>query len=337
MNNNYLKMTRLFTSKGGLDYCTSTNFDEDYRKIYPKLSPKQIFALAIAYPDPDYRDLTQKINSKFKVSEVVLGAGCEDLIIKSCQIIKEKNWKVGVVLPTFYRIIDNLGKYTNIPAKEFGKRNYRNLQALWIVNPNPLSGDIIDKNILLNIIRKNPITIFLIDETAIFFLQNWRDYSLLSDYKSTNNFVVLTSLSKLYGISGLRAGFATGNKTFLADLKAKNSTFPVTNITNFFVQKILDEDKFFENIRTKIDKNKRSVEKLLALNPNIEIKKSVTNCVFARFKNSRNLFKELLNLGIVGLNLDTQPGIDKKGFVRLTVHSSQKRHPILMDKLTKLK
>jgi len=84
---------------------------------------------------------------------------------------KNNNWKTGVVVPTFYRIIDNLADYTVIPNKNFNIIDYRIFDIVWIVNPNPLTGKYTPKALIKLILKKNPRTMFVVDETEIFFLK----------------------------------------------------------------------------------------------------------------------------------------------------------------------
>jgi len=336
MNGNYLKKILNLLRKGYLDYCISSNYDEDYAKYFPSLSARDVFKLSVHYPDSRYQTLVEILRKKFKLGNIILGDGCEDLIVRICQVIEDKNWKVGVVTPTFYRITDMLETYTLIPYKNLENWNYRNLDAVWIINPNPLSGWILPKEVINTLVKDNPKTMFVVDETAIFFLQDWKKVSLLGNCNKTSNLIVLTSFSKFFGLSGLRVGFAAGNKNLLFEVNLRRLTFPISNLTSYIVEKVIDKDDFLKRIRNKINKNKKEVEMILSKNPNIETKPSDTNCVFCRLRNGQNLYKKLLEVGVIGLDLDSQLGIEEKGLVRLTIHSSRKRHNTLVDRLKKL-
>ena len=64
---------------------------------------------------------------------------------------------------------------------------------------------------------------------------------------------------------------------------------------------------------------------------------SATNCVFFKSNKELDLFKHLLELGVISLNLDTQDGNKLPGAIRITIHSSPTKHKYLLDKLGSLR
>ena len=270
------------------------------------------------------------------LQNIILGSGCEDLIIRLSEIITNKRLKVLIATPTFYRISDNLKRAQKKSFEDIEKIKLEKFQALWVVNPNPLTGKVVSKKVLISLIKNNPKTLFILDETAIFFLTNWKMYSLLNECKKYKNIMVLTSLGKMHAATGLRIGFAAGNKELLKAMQNKGLTFPISSLSEYLIRKILSDKSFINNIRRKIKKNKTEVENILSTAKNIEIKPSVTNCVFCRYKENNLIYRKLLRLGIVSLNLDSQEGIKDKGWVRITIHSSKIKQNNLINKLTHL-
>lgn len=334
MNGNYLKSTRGLIDKGGLDYCTSSNIDDNFHKYFPSLSAKDLFKLSVTYPNGFSKNLVEIIKQQFNLKNVVLGAGCEDLILRICQITKDKHWKSGVVTPTFYRITDNIDSPTIILNEHFDKGNYKDLDIVWLVNPNPLIGKYIQKQVVVSVVKKNPQTLFVIDETAVFFLDNWEEVSLLKSCRVYSNLIVITSFSKFYALSGLRVGFAVSSEKILNELGSRGLTFPISDLTAYLAEKVVTKVSL-NQIREAIVKHKKLVESILLKIPGIEVRQSDTNCVFCRYKDG-GLYERLLELGIIGLNLDSQIGVKKEGWVRLTIHSSQNKHKKLIRQLAKL-
>lgn len=335
MNNNYLKTTQELLKKGYLDYCTSSNYDEDCVQYFPSLSSKRVFELVAEYPDDNYRFLSKKIMDKFGLKRIVLGAGSEDLILNICRTIKDKHCKTGVITPTFYRITDNLESYITISDSQIEDFDYKKIDLVWLVNPNPLTGNYIPKKVVDKLVRNNPQTLFVIDETAIFFLENWPKISFLKDSNKKKNLLVITSFSKFHNLSGLRLGFATGNKEVLLEIQMRSLTFPVPRLACEIAENFIFNG-FLEDIRNRIVKNKRLIKEILLKNSSIEVKNSDTNCIFCRLKDGRSLYKELLKVGVISLDLDSQAGMEKKGWVRITAHSSKMKHQKLIECLDNL-
>ena len=139
----------------------------------------------------------------------------------------------------------------------------------------------------------------------------------------------------MYGIAGLRVGFATGKAEILKDIKEIGPTFPITGVAEYFVKNLLKKKVVINKIRKKINNHKILLENLLSENKNIVVSDSVTNCLFFGHKN-KNIFSELLKLNILALNLNNQEGIREKNFVRVTIHSSTSLFKDLFSKLSKI-
>ena len=122
----------------------------------------------------------------------------------------------------------------------------------------------------------------------------------------------------------------------LEAIETTGLTFPLTGISIHILSEIINKDSFFSNIKKKIATNKANIEAVLKAIPGIEVKESGTNCVYCRFTNGRSLYEALLKVGIIGLDLDTQQGMAKCGYVRLTVHSSARLHEYLTLNLRQL-
>lgn len=332
---NYLHASNKLIQSGKIaDYCLSSNIDESYKQIYRFKNDE---TLITKYPKENCEILCEKIKKKFGLKNIVLGSGSEDLIIRSNRLITNEKRKVGIVLPIFYRILETLENYHYRILSPNDLNKPIKLDAVWLNNPNPFIGEVLKRDYLLKIIKNNPQTVFFIDEAAMFLLPNWKQYSLLSKLTPKLNCVVLTSFSKLHGVSGLRAGFASGNSQVLNKIQNFGTTFPLTGLTIHFIKKLLEQESFFDEIRSKIYQNKIDLEKSLITIPTLEVRPSVTNCVFCRRKNRGRLYDKLIKTGVAGLNLDTQKGVKKEGWVRLTAHSSRKLHSQLLSKLALLK
>jgi histidinol-phosphate aminotransferase len=190
------------------------------------------------------------------------------------------------------------------------------------------------KEKLISLIKKHKRILFIIDESAIDFIKDSRIYSVIDFAQKTDNLIVLRSFSKLYGIVGLRVGFATGKTKILEKIEKIGLTFPVNGVAEYFVRELLTKRPIVNNIRKKISLHKYLIGKILAKNPNIILSKSVTNCLFFGHKN-KNIFPELLKLNILALNLNGQEGIKEKNFVRLTVHSADSLFKNLSEQISK--
>lgn len=264
-----------------------------------------------------------------------MGLGSEDLILHCCQIINREKLRVGVVSPIFYRITDNLERFEGIAWNKFLLSGFQNYDVVWINNPNNLNGEILEAPQLLDVIKKNRRTLFIIDEAMMFMQLDWEKYSLLPYSKQLENLLIITSFSKLFGLSGLRLGFATGSVKWIDKIKKITPTFPIPELTAYIAVKVINNNRFYTKTLEKIYSNKKQIECFLKKNRSIVVKSSYGNCVYIRKKTGIDFYQELLKLGIMTLDLNYYSGAPKD-YVRITCHSSLTKHTFLLDILSKL-
>jgi len=342
---NYLRKTNIIKKKPELqDYSLSNNnIDDEYAEILKGMSIDKITELINKYPDYKYHKLIESIKKEFKIKNVVLGCGSEDLIIRTNLLLRSKG-EIGIFLPNFYRTLETAGNYKKIYSYYKTESNIidlenisisKDIKSIWISNPNPMNGKMYNKEQLSELIKKYSEIIFIIDESTIDFIKDSNKYSLMGLAQKIDNIIIIRSFSKLYGTAGLRVGFATGKAKILKEIEKVGLTFPVNGIAEYFINSIIKKKKIINNIRKRINKHKILLEKLLSNNKDIIISKSVTNCIFFKHKKV-NIFNELLNMNILALSLNDQDEIINKGFVRLTVHSSEILFSNLYNRITKL-
>ncbi len=318
-----------------LDCLYTSNYDDFYKKLFNSKLSSSIYNYISQYPaDPNYVDLKNKICKHFNIKEIILGAGGEDFVIKTNQFLFSKKIRVGIVRPIFYRIPETFkGKTKYLSEEDFLSERFYYLQAIWLTNPNLLTGTVFNAQKLIEIFSHNPKIIFIIDEAGIFLIKDWGKYSLLG--REFNNVFIIESFSKAYGLSGMRASFATGNKFILNGIEESLLTFPITSMTERFINIILDNQSLIDKLKVKIQKNKDEIETILSQYQGFELIKNKTNCIFVRNKRKK-IYPYLITAGVNCLDLDQESGTNKKGFVRLTIHSSKKSFTILKNCLLKI-
>lgn len=173
------------------------------------------------YPDRDCRLLRDAIGQRYVVSpeRLLIGNGCSELIhLVAATYIRSED-KVLVVGPTFseYERASLIagGAIQHCDAGEESRfavpvemidRTLSQFapKMVWICNPNNPTGQSVSKNTLVRWIQQYHETVFVIDESYIEFATHTE--SLIGS--GFTNLVVLRSMTKAYGIAGLRLGFA---------------------------------------------------------------------------------------------------------------------------------
>lgn len=187
---------------------------------------------------------------------ILLANGASELIKILMSIIEGK---VGVIFPTFEEYPNCLDKkrivpfyvdntdftYTSNDIKEYF--DDKNISCLLLINPDNPSGNLIGKSLVLELLswaKERNISI-LLDESFIDFSDAENQESLLRNEILQNNprLIIIKSISKSYGVPGIRLGIlATWNKNIIDLVKKQLPIWNINSYGEFFMQ-IIDKYK----------------------------------------------------------------------------------------------
>ncbi|MCL2242946.1 MAG: aminotransferase class I/II-fold pyridoxal phosphate-dependent enzyme [Treponema sp.] len=229
---------------GLLDFCYLVNPFFPAQKMKDELK-SNFDTLLCEYPSG--LDINCLLASKFfgiKKNYLSVGNGAAELIRELMCLL---SGKTGIILPTFdeyYNRKDSENFVTYISeddsyqykAKELlSFFSDKNINTLLLINPDNPSGNFIPVNDVLDIAlwtNKNKIT-FILDESFVDFSEDSVSNSLLKNevLEQYPNMIIVKSISKSYGVPGLRLGImASSNSQLTEQIKKK---LPVWNINSF--------------------------------------------------------------------------------------------------------
>jgi len=188
----------------------------------------------------------------FGVSEqyVVPGNGAAELIKV---LMEDSQGKTGFIRPTFEEYpnrYDKNSQVTFVPQNDDYRyttddlTNFfadKNIKTLMLINPDNPSGNFIPKTDVLRLAQwseENGIRL-VVDESFVDFSVDYATNSLLSDeiLESYPHMAVMKSISKSYGVPGLRLGIlASANKELIARIKKEVSIWNINSFGEFFMQ-----------------------------------------------------------------------------------------------------
>lgn len=178
----------------------------------------------------------EKINKKY----INIIPGTDTAIKYLFEIFSDKKKSIASIYPTYgmidvyskvykYKLVKvNLDK-NKIDLEKFFKKK---VSFIYIANPNQPSGKYIVKNNILKIIKKakKKGIYVIIDEAYIDF----SDFKSIALYvKKFENLIVLKSLSKSFGVAGLRIGYMIANKKVNQIL---NTVRPIYDLSSFSIK-----------------------------------------------------------------------------------------------------
>ncbi|MEM2933525.1 MAG: histidinol-phosphate transaminase, partial [Methanocellales archaeon] len=208
-------------------------------------SPKAVEAIkkyaskAHLYPEPDARSLREALASKYgvKLENVVVGNGGDGILDTLAKVFIDRELETIIPIPTFsyyevFTILNN-GKPVfikrdsnfNIAVDKLLSKVSNRTSMIFLCSPNNPTGTVVSKREVERIL-KNTSAIVVVDEAYADF----GDTSVIDIVRKYNNLVVLRTFSKMYGLAGLRIGYALmAEEISKAYLKASIS-FSVSNI-----------------------------------------------------------------------------------------------------------
>ncbi len=175
------------------------------------------------YPDSDstaLREAIAKYLGDINKDNVVVGNGSTELIHLFAEVFIERGDIALIPAPTF-------GEYENAVRKMGGTTKHIRLdrdfqidlddfldemkgaKIVFLCNPNNPTSLLMPRRSLLKILEKafEGDTLVFVDESFIEFVDEEKRFSLVDDVKNYPNLFVLRSITKIFGLAGLRVGY----------------------------------------------------------------------------------------------------------------------------------
>src|SRR5437867_1549640 len=196
--------------------------------------------------------------------------------------------------------------------------NSKKVEILYLDSPNNPTGFQFQRKQLEKLIQEFD-GLVIIDEAYVEF----SDYSVVSMTKKTNNLVVLRTLSKSFGLAGLRIGYFVANKKIAdAFTRVVQYPYPLNTVAIEAGILALRKSKYFSDIAEIVKKERmRIIEKLREMRVFKVFDSKANFVLFAAGGSSKRIHKALIEQGIVIKNLGR---IGKnEGCLRVTVGSQE--------------
>lgn len=283
--------------------------------------------------------LFENISDKY----LVVGNGAAELINNLKYII---HGKIGIFVPTFNEYIRCFpeNKILKINSSEFDYNldkniiinSLDNVDCFIIINPDNPSGSALKYNDIIEILeyakKKNKNIIF--DESFIDFADENHKYTLINDeiLEMYPNLIVIKSISKSYGVPGLRLGIlASANLKNLENIKNNLPVWNINSFAEYFLQIISLYKKDYKIACEKIVEERERFYRELEKNKNIKVYKSQANYFMIELlnKNSTEFAEELLKHNILIKTLRDKEGFKKGEFIRITIKNTEENNEIL--------
>ena len=282
-------------------------------------------------------------------SQVIVGNGAAELI-KS--LMERFTGRLGMAFPTFqeypnrkaekdvvpYFVTNDEFRYTAKDLMDFYED--KDIEVLTLINPDNPSGNYIRREDVLKLsewCEKKNIR-FVVDESFVDFVDEEETTTLLDAeiLKANPNLIVVKSISKSYGVPGLRLGvLASSDEELIAEMKKDVAIWNINSFAEFYLQIYEKYAKDYAKVIEKFKQTRAAYIKDLQALSGLRVLPTQANYVLCEVTSgvtSRKLAEDLLEENILIKDLSTKKGFDGKNYIRLAVRD-EKDNAILVEAL----
>jgi histidinol-phosphate/aromatic aminotransferase/cobyric acid decarboxylase-like protein len=277
------------------DFCYMTNRYFPPEAFVQSLS-QNLGTLIGAYPSTN-RHLSSLVAQPLGLGsdELVVGNGASEFISALTTLRVEH---LAIPIPAFDEYINRaktqgkrVSPYTMGPDFDLdvdgfiAHVNECKANAVVIVQPNNPAGTLVAKADVVRMLHAFAgLDMVLVDESFLYFAgPNYAELSVSGLIHEFPNLVIVNSMSKAYGIPGLRLGYAaSGNPQFIARLRAELPIWSINSFAQFFLENMSEYEARFNESCVQVREATQSLYRGLQSVPFVEPYPSHGNYVLCR-------------------------------------------------------
>lgn len=271
------------------------------------------------YPDPQQIKVKQKLAEikHIDVNQILLGNGSDEVLDLIFRVFCEPNMDNIITLPPTYGMYSVLANLNAIEIKEVYLSNDFQPQVETILNtqndrskllllcsPNNPTANSFDNRLVEQLIKSFK-GVVIIDEAYIDFSTQESWLKRLNDFP---NLIITQTMSKAYGLAGIRLGVCYASKEIIAVLNKIKPPYNINQLTQEKALKKLDEiDMVSNEVMRILSERQQLISQLESISFINRVFPSDSNFLLVKVDNADKRYKELINNGIVVRNRTNQP------------------------------
>ena len=284
-----------------------------------------------------------------KTENIFIGNGATEAI--SAILYNFIKGKILIMLPTFSPYYEYINKNTTTihyyPLIKGEDKYYFNIENLFyycitnninnmvIINPNNPDGSLVSKEKMKELLEKFAfMDNIILDESFIEFAGT--PESVVPSFYNFKNLTIIRSMSKIFGIAGIRAGFCITKAEYVEHLLNSGYLWNSNCFAIFFFE-LLNDKEFMEEYEQAKDKYNKELENygkaLETCNPKIKFYKSKANFFLGELLDKDKTVEELMFYMLCEHGIYIRQCADKKGlsdrFFRISSRNEEENKKIL--------
>ena len=318
---------------------------------------KQYAKLIRFYPDPNPVELREEIAAYVGhgvcTENIILGNGSIELIYMITEIFP-RGFKAVIPVPSFTEyekaalrvggepICVQLPENCALDVESVKKAVTDDTRIVCICNPHSPSGTLYSKETILELVEfcHNKGIIFSIDENYIEFAEKGEENTVAGYVKKYENLFVIRSVTKFYGMPGIRFGYGIAAESLIDKLQTVRQPWSINGLAGFATLAAFKDTEFIENTKRTIAKERAAFAQMLSEIGELKVFPSETNFLLVKILNSKltatALREELAKEGMLIRDCSTFVGLDNSYF-RVTVRSAADNSKLVSAMKEKIK
>ncbi len=223
------------------------------------------------YPDSRSTELRERLSERLKISaeNILVGSGTTELIRLIALTYFRQGDAVLLLEPTYgeYEVASRLTgarliKHRARERNKFAPKieevcdliKQHHPKAVFICNPNNPTGKYLSRSNIEKVLDGMGDNLLVLDEAYIDFIEKtWNSL----DLTDRGNVVFLRSMTKDYGLPGLRLGYAVAREEIIDSLRIATPPWNVNSIAQSVAIAVLDQDEYLRQSLKQVREAKR--------------------------------------------------------------------------------
>lgn len=288
------------------------------------------------YPDSSYGKLKRKLSeyTNLEVGNISLGSGAGEILDSVCKITLNPLDKVVIPIPTYtmYAFLSMLRdaslEFVETPNFEVKAgeviRTAKDAKLIFLCSPNNPTGRTIEREELIKIIEGTNALI-VVDEAYYEFCGK----TMADEVNEYENLIVVRSMSKFFGLAGLRVGYALSNSKIIEALEKARLPFNISSMAESAAIAALGEITWFERIRKEIlEERKFIMHEINKLG--LDVPPSEANFLLVKLLSidMRKFIEGLYREGVIVRNVTGVQGL-KGNYLRITIGKKEENRKLI--------
>ena len=265
------------------------------------------------YPEGSCALLRKKLAATLEIEDdmIIFGNGADNTLTMIAQAFINEGDEAILGNPSFsaYDTVTKImgGKAIKVPLDDFAydlpaiaKKITSKTKLIFVCNPNNPTGTIVTKEEVEDFMELVPPHCIVVFDEAYYEFVERKDYPQALEYvRAGKNVLITRTFSKIYGLAGLRIGYALGPATLIDTVAKVKEPFAVNRIAQAGAMAAFDDTNFVEQVLELTAREKQYLysEFLHLKMPYVQ---SHTNFIYVDLgMDTQQVFKKLLAKGIV--------------------------------------